>query len=101
MGRVYREFGGTRSEQNVLLAYAESADDDGTNCRPSVARIAYMTDYEVRNVKRITKKLRQRNVLQVVREASGRRPTEYEIHLEKAPKKQTFEEWKEAREESA
>lgn len=97
IGRVYGEFGGSRPQQHVLLAYAESADDDGTNCRPSVSRIAYETGLEVRRVKQIVSELRALKVMELVREAAGRRPPEYRICLEEGPRKETFQEWKSAR----
>lgn len=99
IGRVYGEFGGSRPQLNVLIAYAESADDDGTNCRPSVDLVAYKSGYEPRHVKRIVKDLRALGVMRLVREAAGRRPPEYEIRLEDGPRKETFEAWKAAREE--
>lgn len=86
----------TRPQQAVLIAMAENANDDGSHCFPSVDLIAWKAGYKVRNVVDIMRELRNIGVLEVVNEATQRRPTEYHIHLDKAPKKLTFEEWKAA-----
>ena len=82
------------SEQAVLLAMADHADDEGGSCFPSVDRIAYKTGYKPRNVIRVMGELRQKGVLEVVAHATAQRSTEYRIHLERLPDKQPFIEWR-------
>ena len=90
MSRVYeREC--THPEQSVLLAMADHADDDGKNCYPSVARIAWKTGYTVRSVQRIISALRDRKVLTLVEEARRYRPNEYRINVSALPAKKRFE----------
>lgn len=96
MVRVLEECELTRPQQAVLLSMAENANDDGSNCRPSVDLIAWKAGYKPRNVVDIMRELRHMGVLEVVREATQRRATEYRIHLNKAPRKQSFEDWQSA-----
>lgn len=96
MVRVQEEVEVTRAQHAVLLAMANHADDDGKHCFPSVDRIAWTAGYKPRAVISAMSELRAMGVLVEVAPAAGRRPVEYEIHLEKAPKKATFEEWKKA-----
>jgi len=87
----------SHAEQTIMLALADWANDDGGNVFPSVARIAWKTGYEERQVQRIMKKLRGTGVLVLVKRATVYRPNEYRIILSKAPLKETFETWKESR----
>jgi len=96
MVRVLEEAALSRPQQAVLVAMAESANDDGSHCYPSVDKIAWKAGYKPRNVVSIIRELRSLNVLEVVEEATARRPTEYRIHLDEAPRKETFEEWQTA-----
>jgi hypothetical protein len=96
MVRVLEEAELTRPQQAILLAMAENANDDGSSCRPSVDLIAWKAGYKPRNVIDIMRDLRHMGVLEVVREATQRRATEYHIHVDKAPRKQTFQEWQAA-----
>ncbi len=75
---------------------AENARDDGSHCFPSVDLIAWKAGYKPRNVVDIIRDLRDMQVLEVVNDATARRPTEYTIHLQNAPQKETFEEWQKA-----
>lgn len=96
MVRVLEEADLPRPQQAVLLSMAENANDDGSRCFPSVDLIAWKAGYKPRNVVDIMRELRKAGIIEVVREATARRPTEYHIHLDKAPRKPTFEEWKQA-----
>jgi hypothetical protein len=95
MVRVLEECDLTRPQQAVLLAMAENARDDGTQCYPSVDLIAWKAGYKARNVVDIIRQLRTLGVLRVVASATAQRPTEYSIYLDRAPRKLTFEEWTE------
>lgn len=96
MVRVLEEADLSRPQQSILLAMAESANDDGTRCFPSIDKIAWRAGYKPRNVVDIVRDLRALGVLEVVAESTAQRPTEYAIHLDKCPKKMTFEAWQEA-----
>ena len=86
----------SHSEQAVLLAMADHADDDGGSCYSSVDRIAYKTGYKPRNVIRVMGDLRKKGALEIVAQATLRKPTEYRIHLGRLPDKPSFEEWRAA-----
>lgn len=94
MVRVMQEIEVTRPQQGILLAMAEHANDDGTSCFPSIDRIAWKAGYKPRAVEAIIRQLKKDGILVKVAEPKAHRPAEYEIHLEEAPKKQPFEEWK-------
>jgi hypothetical protein len=93
MVRVLEEIDVPRNQQLVLLSMAENARDDGTKCFPSVDLIAWKAGYKPRAVVDIIRDLRKSGVLEVVEDANARRPTEYTIHLDKAPQKLAFDEW--------
>jgi Helix-turn-helix domain len=78
-------------QQAILLAMADHAQDDGTDVFPSIARLAWKTGYDDRQVKRIIKDLRAEGVLVEVAPPAQHRPTEYRIDLEAATKKPSFE----------
>lgn len=94
MVRVMQEIEVTRPQQGVLLAMAENANDDGTSCYPSIDKIAWKAGYKPRAVEAIIRDLRKKGILVKVADARAHRPTEYHIHLEKAPKKKPFAEWR-------
>ena len=94
MVRVMHEVQVTRPQQTVLLAMAEHAGDDGKNCFPSIDRIAWKANYKPRAVEDIMRGLRDEGIIVEVAAPTSNRPTEYEIHLEKAPLKTPFEEWR-------
>jgi len=50
-------------EQKVLLAMADHANDDGTNCYPSVGYIAWKTGYDYRSVQRGLAELRKTRLI--------------------------------------
>lgn len=78
----------------VLQAMAGYANDDGTSCHPSIDRIAYETSYKPRQTIEYVRQLRKEEILIMVAPARQHRPAEYEIHLENAPKKPPFDEWR-------
>lgn len=93
MVRVLEEIDVTRPQQLVLLSMAENARDDGSKCFPSVDLIAWKAGYKPRAVIDIMRDLRQMGVLEVVAEHRAQRATEYHIHLDRAPRKPSFDEW--------
>ena len=78
--------------QGVLMAMADHADDDGTNCYPSVPYLAWKTGYSESQVRRIMKQLREAEIIvPVANEGGGRgNPVEYRIRIEKGSKKTPF-----------
>ncbi len=94
MVRILEEANLTRPQSAVLVAMAENANDDGSRCFPSVDLIAWKAGYKPRNVVDIIRDLRAIGVLEMVNKATAQRATEYSIHLDLAPPKQTFEDWK-------
>jgi len=80
----------SRSEQAIMLALTDHASDDGTRIFPSIARIAWKTDYSERQVKRIIKTLTKNEVLVLVCKASRHRPNEYRVDWTAAKPKDGF-----------
>jgi hypothetical protein len=80
------------AEQSIMLALADHAHDDGTQIRPSVARLAWKTGYEDRQVRRILKKLRDEMKILVCTERGGGRgkPNVYRFDWTKGVKKSPF-----------
>lgn len=89
MGQVW-ECQFTKAEQSVMLAMADHAKDDGTDCYPSIERIAWKTDYSTRQVQRVIKDLSERGILILIRKGGRGRAAEYRIDLGKANIKPDF-----------
>ena len=83
-----------QSQQGLLLALADHADDDGTKCFPSVAYLAWKLGCTPRTVFRIMKDLKKAGLLEAVAWVGGGRghTVEYILHLEKGDKKSPFRE---------
>lgn len=77
-------------DQAIMLAMADHANDDGGDCFPSAALVAWKTGYNERTVRRAWADLREAGALVVVAEAGRRKPTEYRIDLSVLPKKKPF-----------
>lgn len=89
MAQVWeKEF--SHSEQAVLLAMADYADDNGSNCYPSYDRLAWKTGYSARQVQRIIKGLVTQGVLLIVKPATQHQSTRYSIRLALAKDKTAF-----------
>jgi hypothetical protein len=73
------------AEKWILLAYADHADDQGGSIFPSVLRISWKTGYSVRQVKRITKTLRDEKYMVPVREHERHKPAVYQIIFDNLP----------------
>lgn len=75
----------------MLYALADIGDDFGRNIFASEEYIAWKTDYDVRQVRRILRELQEKKIVFLVRPARGRAPAHYRIDLESAPKKKPFQ----------
>lgn len=80
----------SHSEQSILLAMADYADDDGRNCYPSYERLAWKTGYSTRQVTRIIKGLCASGILAILRPSTQHQSTHYWIRLDKAVNKEPF-----------
>lgn len=71
------------SEKLLLLAMADLANDDGSDCWPSVKYLVWKTSLSERHVRRMLSSLREKGVLIVdCREGGGRRcSVVYQIDL--------------------
>jgi len=74
----------------VLLALADHADHEDGNIFPSIALIAWKTDYSVRQVQRIMRNLAKDGILVEVSARRGK-PTIYRLDLSKGQQKSAFE----------
>jgi hypothetical protein len=70
------------NQKFVLLAYADHADDDGDNVYPSLERIAHKTGYSRDQVRRISKELKARGLMELVAKATPTHPARYRLTLE-------------------
>ncbi len=80
------------AEQQVMLALADHAHDDGTEIRPSVARLAWKTGYSERQVHRVLARLRDDlGILVLTKKGGGRGfPNVYRFDWTKGVKKSAF-----------
>lgn len=90
MGEVW-ELDLKPAQQIVLLALADHADHNGDRVFPSVALIAWKTNYTRRQVQRIMRELEACKVLVPVRERKGK-TTMYRIAISAGTPKQPFDE---------
>jgi len=67
------------SQQSILLAMADFADDNGDHCYPSVARLAWKSGYSYRQTAEILKGLVKDGFIKVVKPATNRTQAEYKI----------------------
>src|SRR4051812_14005624 len=78
------------TERMILMALADRCDHDGSEARPSVARLVWMTNISEREVYNTLADLKARGVLTVTRKAGYHRPTEYQIVLNSLVRKMPF-----------
>lgn len=76
-------------QQQLLLAMADHADDDGV-CWPSAERLGWKTGMSRSTVFRQLQKLKTEGLLEVVKEGSRHNPVVYRLHLENGVKKPPF-----------
>ena len=96
MGKVW-ELDLTHTQQSLLLALADHADDDGRSIFPAVLYLAWKTGYSERAIRLIMGDLQRLRILVAVAPARGARPTEYALHLEEAHTKTPYKEWRGAK----
>lgn len=76
----------SRPKRTVMLAYADKTPERGKTY-PSVATVAWMTDYDPRQVQRIKRQLEADGALVEIAPASHHRTPVYELHPEVYPLK--------------
>jgi hypothetical protein len=89
MGRVW-ELDIGHPEQTVLLAMADHASHDGTDCYPSIGLLTWKTGYSRRQVQRLVHKLEDAEILVRAADAGDHRPCLYEIVLDGVPSKEPW-----------
>lgn len=72
----------TPTQQHVLMAMADYADDDGLNCYPSQPRLAWKTGLSESTVVRRIDELVAMGILKVVRAATNKAPAHYQLCLD-------------------
>jgi len=78
------------TQQHVLMALADYADDDGRNCFPSHGRLAWKLGCTVKTVARIIPELIGLGVVEVLRPATNKQPARYRICLENGTPKEPY-----------
>ena len=81
-----REIGDGKYQQ-ILLAMADKADEEGGSLYPSLDYLAWMTELHKNTVRRKINALIKMGVLEVIEEATPRRSAQYQLHLNKLPYK--------------
>jgi hypothetical protein len=77
--------------QPVLLALADHAKPDGSDCYPSVGRVAWMLGKDRRTVQRAFRELEELGLLRLIEPGGGKgNPGLYTIDLSRAPRKPPF-----------
>jgi hypothetical protein len=92
MGMVWRlEL--SRSQRVVALALADHADDDGGHIYPGIEYLAWKTDYDARQVRRILRSLEDIKLIVPVAFTSGGRghATEYQMNVYAVPAKAPYQ----------
>lgn len=79
------------SEQSILIAMADFASDDGSNCYPSVGLLAWKSGYSDRQTTAILKSLVSKKYLTIVKAATNRASTHYKINVENMADKPPYE----------
>lgn len=79
-----------REHKFVALAYADWANDDGENIYPATDRVAWKTGYSERQVRAITKKLRELSIL-ILQGQSSYRTNLYKMITDNLPKRQPYQ----------
>ena len=73
--------------QQILLAMADIADDDGKSLFPSAEYLAWKMGNSSRQVRRLWADLRQAKILKVLKSSTQHQPTAYQLDLSGLPKK--------------
>lgn len=77
--------------QQILLAMADIADDDGNSLFPSVGYLSWKTGKSERQIRALLADLREAKVLTVSRPSSQHYPTHYHLDPSVLPKKTSWE----------
>lgn len=79
------------SQQSILLAMADFADDSGERCYPSIPRLAWKTGYSERQTSTLLKNLLGIGYLRIVTPATNRSSAQYKICIDSIPDKPPYE----------
>jgi len=71
------------ADKAVLLAMAEHAYEDGTNCRPSVGRLAAFAGLDERTVRRVLRRLERDGWIRRTGAPGRYKATEYALSIER------------------
>jgi hypothetical protein len=77
-------------EYLVLLALADNANDEGTQCYPSQRRITWKTGMSVRGVQAVLARLIKKGLVEILAKGNQYSPTQFALHLDKGLQKQEF-----------
>lgn len=80
----------SHSQQSILLAMADVANDDGRNCYPSHRLLAWKTGYSERQIARIINELIESGIVKVIKLGTNNHPPRYWIQLEKGKPKKPY-----------
>lgn len=72
----------TPTQQHVLMAMADFADDDGRNCFPSHKRLAWMTGYSTKTIANMINGFIASGLIIVLRLGTNKKPPRYQICLD-------------------
>jgi hypothetical protein len=90
MDRVWSLDLRNEGEYLVLLALADNANDEGTQCYPSQRRIAWKTGMSVRGVQAVLARLIKKGLVEILAKGNQYSPTQFALHLDKGLQKQKF-----------
>jgi Helix-turn-helix domain len=80
----------TATQQHVLMAMADYADDDGRNCFPSQPRLAWKTGFTTKTIQRTIPELIAIGVVKMLRPATNKAPPRYQLCLDMGEIKAPF-----------
>jgi hypothetical protein len=72
----------TPTQQHVLMAMADYADDDGRNCFPSHRRLAWKTGYTTKTIANMINGFIESGLIVVLRLGTNKQPPRYQLCLD-------------------
>lgn len=90
ISRALREADYSGATQQVLITLCNYADENG-HCYPSMLRIAWETGLTERAVRNAIRRLESDGTIVTTGRRGPRNPNEYDIYLENAPRKESWE----------
>lgn len=81
----------SHSQQSILLAMADHANDDGRRCYPSHRHLAWKTGYSERQVSRIINELIEVGIVKVIKLGTNKHPPHYWLRLDRGTPKKAYE----------